>query len=318
MSGLPERIASRLRLPLIVAPMLNVSGVELVTAACGAGAIGAFPAANPGSGAELDRWLSEIEQAAAAADNPAPHCPNLIVRDPRLAEHLEVVVAHRVEMVIASVGSPAPLVEPLHDVGALVFADVATLEHARKAVATGVDGLVLLTAGAGGQTGWMNPFAFTRAVRSTFDGPIVLAGGISDGHALRAALDLGADLAYMGTRFIASQESLADRVYKEMLVESSLDDVVLTEAFTGLPANMLAPSIRAAGLDPEALDESVTPAGAAELYGARAASAGPRRWTDIFSAGHSVSGVERIEPAAEIIERTRAEYLSPRSSSPAC
>lgn len=309
MSGLPERIGSRLSLPLIVAPMLHVSGLELVTAACRAGAIGAFPAANPGTAAELDRWLSEIEKAAAAAGSPAPHCPNLIVRDPRLEEQLEVVVAHRVEMAIASVGSPAPVVEPLHDVGALVFADVATLEHARKAVRVGVDGLVLLTAGAGGQTGWMNPFAFTRAVRSFFDGPIVLAGGISDGHALRAARELGADLAYMGTRFIASRESMASEAYKEMLVDSSLDDVVLTAAFTGLPASILAPSIRAAGLDPEALDESIAPDDAAALYGARAPAAGPRRWTEILSAGHSVSGVDRVEATADIVARTRAEYL---------
>jgi nitronate monooxygenase len=307
MSGLPERIGSRLRLPLIVAPMLHVSGPELVAAACEAGAIGAFPTANPGTAEELDRWLSEIEDAAGTAS--APHCPNLIVRDPRLAEHLEVVAAHRVEMAIASVGSPAPVIGPLHDAGTLVLADVATLEHARKAVAAGADGLVLLTAGAGGQTGWMNPFAFTRAVRAFFDGPLALAGGISDGHALRAALELGADLAYMGTRFIASRESMAAGDYKAMLVDSSLDDVVLTPAFTGLPASILAPSIRAAGLDPDNLDDSITPDGAAALYGVRAPGAGPRRWTDIRSAGHSVSGVDRIEPAADIVERTRTEYL---------
>jgi nitronate monooxygenase len=288
--------------------MLHVSGVEVVTAACRAGVVGAFPAANPGSAEELDRWLTEIESAAAAVGDPAPHCPNLIVRDPRLAEQLEVVVAHRVEMVIASVGSPAPVVGPLHEVGALVLADVATLEHARKAVASGVDGLVLLSAGAGGQTGWMNPFAFTRAVRAFFAGPIVLAGGISDGHALRAAVALGADLGYMGTRFIASAESLAAPAYKQMLVESSLDDVVLTDAFTGLPANMLAPSIRAAGLDPDDLDESIAPDGAAALYGARNAEAGPRRWTDILSAGHTVSAVNGVEAVEAIVARTEAEY----------
>lgn len=309
MGGLPERIGARLRVPLIVAPMLHVSGVELVVATCGAGAIGAFPVANAGNADQLDRWLSEIERATAALDDPAPHCPNLIVRDPRLPEQLEVVLAHRVEMVIASVGSPAPLVEPLHEAGTLLFADVATLEHARKAAAAGVDGLILLTAGAGGQTGWMNPFAFTRAVRGFFDGPVALAGGISDGHALRAALDLGADLAYMGTRFIASRESLASDSYKQMLVDSTLDEIVLTPAFTGLPASILAPSIRAAGLDPDALDESITPDDAAALYGARAPGAGPRRWTDILSAGHSVSGVDSIEPAAQLIARTRAEYL---------
>jgi nitronate monooxygenase len=304
---LPERIASRLSLPLIAAPMLRVSGVELVTAACRAGVIGAFPAANAGGAEQLDRWLSEIE--AMVGERVAPHCPNLIVRDPRLAEHLEVLVAHRVEIVIASVGSPAPVVGPLHEVGALVFADVATLAHAEKAVAAGVDGLVLLSAGAGGQTGWMNPFAFTRAVRGFYDGPLVLAGGIGDGHALRAAQALGADLAYMGTRFIASLESMASGSYKQMLVDSSLDDVVLTAAFTGLPASILAPSIREAGLDPAALDESITPDDAASLYGARAEGEGPRRWSDILSAGHSVSGVDGVESVAEIVARTRSEYL---------
>lgn len=293
--------------------MLGASSIELVTAACRAGVVGAFPAANPGTAEELDRWLTAIERAAAEAGGEvAPHCPNLIVRDPRLAAHLEVVAAHRVELVIASVGSPAPLIGPLHEVGTLVFADVATLEHARKAVAVGADGLVLLAAGAGGQTGWMNPFAFVRAVRSFFDGPIALAGGISDGHALRAARELGADFGYMGTRFIASEESMAAPEYKLMLVESELDDVVLTAAFTGLPASILAPSIRAHGLDPYDLDESITPDDAAALYGARAEGGGPRRWTEIYSAGHTVSGVAAVEPAAAIVARTRAEYMAGR------
>jgi nitronate monooxygenase len=307
MAGLPERIGSRLRLPALAAPMLRVSGVELVTAACRAGVIGAFPVANAGGGAELDRWLTEIE-AAVEGGGAAPHCPNLIVRDPRLPEQLEVVAAHPVEMVIASVGSPAPLVGPLHEAGTLLFADVATLAHAEKAVAAGVDGLVLLVAGAGGQTGWMNPFAFVRAVRAFYDGPVALAGGIGDGHALRAAIALGGDLGYMGTRFIASAESLASDAYKRTLIESSLDDVVLTAAFTGLPASILAPSIRASGLDPDALDESIAPDGAASLYGARAEGGGPRRWTEILSAGHSVSAVERVETVAEIVAATESEF----------
>lgn len=306
MGALPERIASRLRLPVVAAPMLRVSGVELVTAACRAGVVGAFPVANAGGGEELDRWLTEIETALDG--EAAPHCPNLIVRDPRLGEQLEVVCAHPVEMVIASVGSPVPVIAPLHEAGTLVFADVATLAHAEKAVAAGVDGLVLLVAGAGGQTGWMNPFAFVRAVRGFYDGPIALAGGIGDGHALRAAISLGADLGYMGTGFIASTESMASDDYKRTLVESSLDDVVLTAAFTGLPASILAPSIRAHGLDPAALDESITPDGAAALYGVRAEGSGPRRWTDILSAGHSVSAVERVEAVAEIVARTRKEF----------
>ncbi|KAA9156788.1 nitronate monooxygenase [Amycolatopsis acidicola] len=283
--------------------MLRVSGPELVAAACSAGVIGAFPTAN--AGGELDRWLRTIELALGECPSPAPYAANLIMRGPRTAEHLEVLLAHRTEVVITSVGSPAPVIGPLHEAGALVLADVATLAHARKAAEAGADGLVLLTAGAGGQTGWLNPFAFTRAVRGFYDGLIVLAGGIADGHALRAAVTLGADLGYMGTRFIATPESLASPEYREMLVSASMDDVVLTSAFTGLPSSMLAPSIRAAGLDPSRLDESVDPATAAELYGA---GSGTRRWTDVKSAGHSVSGVEAVRTAAEVVAQTFAEF----------
>ena len=164
-----------------------------------------------------------------------------------------MLLRHRPEMVITSVGSPAPVIGPLHEAGALVFADVASIRHAERAVAAGADGLVLLTAGAGGQTGWLNPFVFVRAVRAFFDGPLVLAGGITDGHALRAAEALGCDLAYMGTKFIATRESMADIRYKELLVASTADDVLLTSAFTGLQTNMLRPSIEAAGLDPDNL-----------------------------------------------------------------
>lgn len=196
--------------------------------------------------------------------------------------------------------------DPLHEIGCLVFADVATVAHARKASAAGVDGLVLLTAGAGGQTGWLNPFAFTRAVRAFFDGPVVLAGGISDGHALRAAITLGCDLGYMGTRFIATRESMASDWYRSMLVESTADDIVLTSAFTGLPSSMLVPSIRAAGMDPAQLDERITPANAAQLYGASAD--GPRRWQNILSAGHTVSAVNRVCSAAELVEELASEF----------
>jgi nitronate monooxygenase len=187
-----------------------------------------------------------------------------------------------------------------------VLADVASLRHAERAIAAGADGLILLTAGAGGQTGWLNPFAFVRAVREMFDGVVVLAGGVSDGRALAAARLLGCDLAYMGTRFIATPESLASDAYRAMLVASSMDEVILTSAFTGLPASMLAPSVRAAGLDPARLDEAVGEARAAERFGAGAD--GPRRWADIWSAGHSVSGVKAVRPVADLVAETRAEY----------
>ena len=308
-AGLPPSIAKRLRIPVIAAPMLRVSGVDLVTAACMAGVIGAFPTANARTVDELDHWLTAMEDAAARSDKPAAaHCPNLIMRQQRFADDLACLVRHKVEMVITSVGSPAAAVAPLHDVGCLVFADIASLRHAEKALEAGADGLILLTAGAGGQTGWANPFAFVRAVRAMFDGPIVLAGGISDGASLAAARLLGCDLAYMGTRFIATRESMASERYREMLIASTLDDVLLTKAFTGLDTSMLRPSIVAAGLDPANLDEAISEERAREMYSAKGASQQPKRWTDVWSAGHSVSGVRAITAITELVEEVATQY----------
>jgi nitronate monooxygenase len=308
------RFQGRLSLPLIAAPMFLVSGVELVAAACRNGVIGAFPTVNCRSAEQLDGWLHDIEgrlrnHAQASGRLAAPICPNLIVHrsNARLAADLDVLLRHRPEIVITSVGSPAPVLAPLHDCGALVLADVASLRHAERAVEAGADGLVLLTAGAGGQTGWLNPFVFVRAVRKFFAGPIVLAGGISDGHALRAAEALGCDLAYMGTKFIATNESMADPRYKAMLVASSADDIVLTTAFTGLQTNMLRPSIVAAGLDPDDLPAR----GAIDIgkdidIGARENR--PARWRDIWSAGHSTSGVSDVLSVDDLVAHTVAEY----------
>ncbi|MFB9263450.1 NAD(P)H-dependent flavin oxidoreductase [Bradyrhizobium erythrophlei] len=308
-SALPAAIAERLRLPLIAAPMLRVSGVDLVTAVCRSGAIGAFPTANARSVEELDSWLLRIERGVADNERPAaPHCPNLIIRQPRFKDDLACLVRHKVEMVITSVGSPAAAIAPLHDVGCLVFADIASLRHAEKAIEAGVDGLILLSAGAGGQTGWVNPFAFVRAVRAMFDGPIVLAGGVSDGVSLAAARVLGCDLAYMGTRFIATRESMASDAYRQMLVDSTLDDVLLTRAFTGLAASMLRPSIIAAGLDPANLDESVSEARAREKFGGKNSTEGPRRWIEVWSAGHSVSGVRAVGSVVDLIDEIAGQY----------
>jgi len=292
--------------------MLRVSGPDLVVAACINGVIGAFPVANSRTLEQLDEWLVQIKSRleVARAEAPsrlvAPFCPNLIIRHAQVREALACLVRHRVEMVITSVGAPELAVGPLHDIGCLVFADVATLRHAQKAIAAGVDGLILLTAGAGGQTGWMNAFAFTRAVREMFDGPLVMAGGISDGRVLWTAEVLGCDLAYMGTKFIATHESMAEPEYKQMLVQSSMDDVMLTRAFTGLDTNMLRPSIVAAGLDPANLPERVTIEAASQMHGSGAN--GPRRWKDVWSAGHSISGVTGVVNAAELIEQTAREY----------
>lgn len=312
----PPVLAARLRLPLIAAPMLRISGPDLVAAACAAGVVGAFPTANARSSAELDGWLTRIKARLADVPGPvAPICPNIIMRrKATLTEDLDVLLRHRVEMVIASVGSPEAVIAPLHDIGCQVYADVASIRQAEKALEMGADGLVLLTAGAGGQTGWANPFAFARAVRDMFDGPVVLSGGMSDGAALWAARALGCDLAMMGTRFIATSESMAGQAHKAMVVNSRLDDVLLTQAFTGLDTNMLRPSIVAAGLDPEALSGKVSPDRARALFSERSKEAiGPKRWVDIWSAGHSVSGVDQVQPVAQLVEQLEREYKSAKS-----
>jgi nitronate monooxygenase len=301
---------------LIAAPMFLVSGIELVVAACRNGVIGAFPTVNCRSPEELDRWLATMSERLRGHEvetgkRCAPICPNLIVHrsNTRLHQDLQILLKHRPEVVITSVGSPEPVLPALHEVGTLVLADVGSIRHAERAVAAGADGLVLLTAGAGGQTGWLNPFAFVRAVRAFFDGLVVLAGGVGDGVALRAAEVLGCDLAYMGTKFIATRESMADERHKQMLVDSSADDVLLTTAFTGLQTNMLRPSIVAAGLDPD----NLPPRGAIEIdkdvdIGARENR--PKRWRDIWSCGHSTSGVTGILSVDDLVALTAAEYRS--------
>jgi nitronate monooxygenase len=287
-----------------------------VVAACRNGVIGAFPTVNCRNPEQLDRWLTTMSERLRVHEGEtgkrcAPICPNLIVHrsNTRLQQDLQVLLKHRPEVVITSVGSPAPVLSALHDVGALVLADVGSIRHAERAVAAGADGLVLLTAGAGGQTGWLNPFAFVRAVRAFFDGLVVLAGGVSDGVALRAADVLGCDLAYMGTKFIATRESMADERHKQMLVDSSADDVLLTTAFTGLQTSMLRPSIEAAGLDPDDLPSR----GAIEIgkdidIGARETR--PERWRDIWSGGHSTSGVTGVLSVDHLVAQTAAEYRS--------
>ncbi len=317
--SLPDTLKSRLRLPLIAAPMFLVSGPALVKAACRAGVIGSFPTANCRSVEELDGWLADMSDDLARAAQETgralpPLCPNLIVHrsNPRVRDDLAAVLRHKAEIVITSVGSPEPVLKPLKDAGCLVLADVASVRHAEKAVAAGVDGLVLLTAGAGGQTGWVNPFAFVRAVRKFWDGIVVMAGGMADGHAVAAAQALGCDLAYMGTKFIATRESLAKDGYKQMLVKSRLDDVLLTRAFTGLETNMLRPSIAAAGLDPDDLPARGAIDIAKDINAAERDRPDAKRWKDIWSAGHSVSGVSDVPSVAELVERTAAEYDAAR------
>jgi nitronate monooxygenase len=298
--------------------MLIVSGPELVIAACRAGIMGSFPTANPRGEGELQQWLAEIESALerlrSAGHSPAPYVPNLIVHksNVRLEADLAALVAHAPAAVITSVGSPAAVVGRLHDAGIQVWSDVASVRHAERAVVAGVDGLILLTAGAGGQTGWANPFAFVRAVRAMFDGVVVVSGGQSDGWALWAAQALGCDLGYMGTRFIATREANASQAYKDMIVDSELDDIHLTTAFSGLQTNMMRKSMVAQGLNPD--DFGLDRGGFnLEALTGRSGQA-PRRYRDIWSAGHSASGVRDVPSVADVVDRLADEYAHARAA----
>ena len=298
MSTIPD--FSGLRMPLIVAPMLRVSDLRLTSAVLRAGVVGSFPTLNARSEDTLREWLDELGRVQEGT--PGLMCPNLVMADADSARHAHLIAESSARMVITSVGSPAPVAPLFAEAGIAVFADVATVAHARKAVAAGASGLVLLTAGAGGQTGWLNPFAFITAVRGFFDGPVVLAGGMTGGRSIAAARVAGYDLAYSGTRFIASSESPASESYKQEIVDSDPDGVMLTSAFTGLQTNMLTQSIHTAGVDLESLDEGASRESAAELFGNRARGIGPKRWADIHSAGHSVAGVRDVLSVAQIVD----------------
>lgn len=300
----------QLSLPLICAPMFLVSGPDLVIATCRNGVIGSFPAPNARPLEVLDGWMARVasELEAAQRSDPqariAPWSINLVVHSSydRLPAELELVQRHRPPIVITALGSPARVVDVVHAYGGLVFADVGSVAMARKAAQTGVDGLILVSSGAGGHTGSVSPFVFVEAVRQFFDGIIVLAGGLCTGAAIRAAEIAGADLADIGTLFIAAQESLAADDYRQMVVEAGVDDLVLTKAFTGANAYYLRRSIERAGLDPDNLSGKTS-----MNWGQSDTQL--KAWKDIWSAGQSVAAVHRVESAGEIIARLRAEYL---------
>lgn len=299
-----RKIIAELRLPVIAAPMFLVSGARLVVAACRAGIIGAFPTAYARSTEMLDEWLraitTELESDAAAGRSCAPWSANLIVHptNSRVDADLELLVKYRAPIVVASVGNPARIVERVHGYGGVVLSDIATLAHARKAAASGVDGLILLCGGAGGHTGALNPFAFVPAVRQFFDKPIILAGSISNGSAIRAALALGAELAYIGTRFIATVESDASEAYRNLVVASSADDIVLTSEVSGLPANWLRGSLDRLGFKGVLQERSSS----------FSADANFKAWRDVWAAGHGVDAVTHISTVAEVVAELEADF----------
>ena len=298
-----------LRIPVVCAPMFLVSGPELVLAACRSGIVGAIPAPNARTIDVFEEWMDRItgelalmqkQQVAGATDIWAL---NLVVHRTyqRLDAELALLQKYQPPIVITALGSPAAVVEAVHDYGGLVIADVNSVEFARKAASFGVDGLALVSAGAGGHTGQMAGFAFVPAVREFFDGVLLLAGAIGDGRAVRAAEVLGAELCYVGTRFIATRESMAFDPYKQMVVDSHFSDLVLTNSFTGAHAYYLRPSIVAAGLDPD----NLVAKGKMDLTGSETKV---KAWKDIWSAGQGVGTVQQVEPLAAVVDRLAAEY----------
>lgn len=304
-------IKSRMALPAISAPMFLVSGPDMVIAACKAGVIGSFPTMNARPISALEEWFDRIttELADAEKTNPgkiAPWAANIIVHSTskRFEDDFALLQQYKPEMVITALGSPKRVVEKVHDYGGLVFADVNSVTYAKKAVDAGADGLVLVSSGAGGHTGFVTGFAFVPAIRSFFDGPIILGGGIVDGAGVRAAEVLGADFGYLGTRFIATEESLAPESYRDMLVEATEEDIILSAHFTGVPANYLKTSIIKAGLDPDTLKPRKD-----KSFDSR--HEGPEKnkaWKDIWSAGQGVRAVDKVQPIAELVEQLKHEY----------
>ncbi|MEC8443748.1 MAG: nitronate monooxygenase family protein [Pseudomonadota bacterium] len=314
--SLPQSLRRGLTLPVVVAPMFLASGPALVSACCRAGVIGTFPALNQRSSEGLDQWLTELRndlsQWETETDNEAAAFGvNLVVHksNARLQQDLEIIVKHKVPLVITSLGAVQEVVDAVHSYGGVVFHDVVNTRFARKAASVGVDGLIAVAGGAGGHAGDWNPFALVNELRQFFDKTILLAGSLSTGRDIASARMMGADMAYMGTRFIGTQECQAQPEYKAMLTESSAGDIVYTPKISGVNASFLKPSLDAHGIDlathqkPDHVDFG------AELDVEAAAQATQAKpWKDLWSAGHGVGSIHDVPSAAELIERLRSEY----------
>jgi nitronate monooxygenase len=314
---LPASFRDRLTLPVIGSPLFIASTPELVIAQCTAGIIGSFPALNARPAQVLDEWLLRIrsELAAHAAAHPgarvAPFAVNQIAHasNDRLQHDVEACVRHQVPLIITSLKPPREIVEAAHGYGGLVFHDVISVRHARKAVEQGVDGIIVVCAGAGGHAGTGSPFALVREIRQFFDGTLVLAGAMSSGADVLAAQAIGADMAYIGTRFLATTEANAMAEYKQMLVESGSDDVVYTSLFTGVKGNYLRGSVVAAGLDPDQLPE----ADKSKMNFGSGGNMDKKAWRDIWSGGQGVGNIHDVLPAGEIVARMVQEYAAARA-----
>lgn len=310
--ALPSILRQRLRLPVIGSPLFIVSSPDLVIAQCKAGVVGAFPALNARPAPVLGEWLERITRELGEHDDShpvgksAPFAVNQIVHksNDRLSQDLDICVKYRVPIVITSLGAREDVNRAVHSYGGIVLHDVINQTFARKAVDKGADGLILVAAGAGGHAGTLSPFAFVDETRQWFDGPIVLSGAIASGNAILAAEAAGADLAYVGSAFIATEEANASPAYKQGIVDGTAEDIVYTNLFTGVHGNYLRPSIVAAGLDPENLPASDP----TRMNFGSGGDSSKKAWRDIWGSGQGIGSVKRVEPVAAFVDRLAREY----------
>ena len=304
MTTATKRLQS-LRLPVIQAPMFLISGPPLLLAAAQSGIIGTFPSQNARTPQILDDWITTIKQSLSETALKDHWGINVITHRsfPRHLEDLEIILKHQVPLVITALGSPKDIIHKIHDYGGKVFSDVISIEHAKKAVAAGVDGLILICAGAGGHTGTLSPFVFVNEVRQFFDGIIVVGGGITNAASIRSVIALGADLAYMGTRFIATEESWAAPEFKKMIIDSNCSDIVLSNKITGVPANWLKSSLEQA-MNNRVEDRSNQTLDLSSLDSGKLA----KRWKEIYSAGQGVGQIDDCPTVAELIRQIHKDY----------
>jgi nitronate monooxygenase len=310
-NALPLTLTSQLKLPVLISPMFLVSSVEMVIEGCKAGVIGSFPLANARTLEDLEDWMIRIKEGLSVATNNEPKSKNVLWAvnlavhrtNARYETELEYIRKYQPPIVITSLGDPRRAANIVHEYGGLVFSDVVNLVHARKAAERGADGLILVCNGAGGHAGTYNPFAFIQEVKQFWGGITILAGGISTGRDILAARILGADLVYMGTRFLASKESLVNSEYQKVLFKSTIEDIIYTDVFSGVNANYLIPSLQRVGIDPKQLPTKES------FDWSKANDNGPKAWKDLWSAGHGVGVIEKEETVAEIIDKLKDEYL---------
>ena len=310
--ALVPHLKGKLKIPVVGAPLFIVSGPELVISQCKAGVVGSFPALNARPQEVLDEWLTQIKEELDKhnQENPdspaAPYAVNQICHasNDRLMQDMETCVKHEVPIIITSLRPPLEIVKAAHSYGGVVFHDVINVKHARKAAEQGVDGLILVCAGAGGHAGTHSPFALVREVKEWFDGTILLSGSITDGYSIASALALGADLAYIGTRFIATEEANADQRYKDMLITSSASDIVYSSLFTGVHGNYLKPSIEKAGLDPENLPT----ADKSKMNFGSGGNTKSKAWKDIWGSGQGIGSIKNDPSVQELVNELTEQY----------